>query len=71
MDGRVRTIFPKPKCLGCIDNQISLPMVLRYNEIYLLFLRVDGPIKRGALVEGRGGGGALKVFPLTSTLRFF
>ena len=25
----VRTIFPEPKFLGCIDNQIFLPMVLR------------------------------------------
>ena len=28
--GRVRTIFSEPKFLGCIDNQIPLPMVLRY-----------------------------------------
>ena len=26
----VRTIFSEPKFLGCIDNQIFLPMVLRY-----------------------------------------
>ena len=25
----VRTIFSEPKFLGCIDNQIFLPMVLR------------------------------------------
>ena len=47
-DGRpVRMIFSKAKCLACIDNQISLPMVFRYNEIYY-FLRVDGPITKGA-----------------------
>ena len=61
-------IFSKPKCLACIDNQISLPMVLRYNEIYY-FLRVDGPITRGGI--GGGERVALKVFPSTSTLRFF
>ena len=27
---RVRTIFSEPKFLGCIDNQVFLPMVLRY-----------------------------------------
>ena len=28
--GRLRTIFSEPKFLGCIDNEIFLPMVLRY-----------------------------------------
>ena len=28
--GRVRTIFSGPKFLGCIDNQVFLPTVLRY-----------------------------------------
>ena len=28
--GRVRTIFSEPKFLACIDNQVFLPMVLRY-----------------------------------------
>ena len=54
----------------CIDNQISLPMVIGYIEIYLLFFTGRWAYNMGAWVEGRGGG-ALKVFPSTSTLRFF
>ena len=51
--GRMGTdVFPKPKCFGCIDNQISLPMVLRYNEICLLFFT-----SRWAYNKGRIGGG--------------
>ena len=63
-------IFSKPKCLGCIDNQISLPMVLRYNEIYLLFFTGRWAYNKGGIGGGEGGV-ALKVFPSTSTLRFF
>ena len=35
MGGRTygRTILSKPKFLGCVDNQISLPMVLRYTRV--------------------------------------
>ena len=47
-------------------------MVLRYNEIYLLFFTGRWAYNKGGIggAEG-GGGGALKVFPSISTLRFF
>ena len=40
MDGRadVRTVTSLSKILGWMDNQIFLPMVLRYQSIKLLWL---------------------------------
>ena len=51
-------IFSKPKCLGCIDNQISLPMELRYNEICLSFFTGRWAYNKegiGGEEEGEGG----------------
>ena len=51
---------------------MSLPMVLRYNEICLsLFTGRWAYNKEGIGGEEEGGGGTLKVFPSTSTLQFF
>ena len=41
-----------------MDNQISLPMVLRYNEIYLLFFTGRWTYNKGGIGGGKGGGGS-------------
>ena len=46
-------------------------MMLRYNEIYLLFFTDRWAYNKGGIGGGKWGGGALTVFPSTSTLRFF
>ena len=53
---------------------MSLPKVLRYNEICLSLFTGRWAYNKegiGGEEEGEGGGGALKVFPSPSTLQFF
>ena len=42
----------------CIDNQISLPMVIGYIEIYLLFFTGRSAYNMGGIGWREGGGGS-------------